>query len=77
MTAVKTRQIEEATILKGCVVSSLYRAFAELADAQEHITNIEGNGSPELYDEIATAYETVRKLRDRVLAMEPTGLFEV
>lgn len=77
MTAVKTRQIEDAKILKGCVVSSLCRAFAELADAQEHITSIEGKGSPELYDEIADAYETVRKLRDRVLAMEPTGLFEI
>lgn len=77
MTAVKERQIKDAEILKGCVVSSLYRAFAELTDAQEHITNIEGDGSSELYDEIATAYATVRHLRDRVLAMTPTGLFEV
>lgn len=77
MPAVKERQLEEAKILKGCAVSSLCRAFAELTDAQERITNVEGVGSAQLYDDIAAAYETVRKLRDRVRAMEPTGLCDI
>lgn len=57
-------------------IAALERAFRELCDAQDEISFVEGEGSSELYEEIAIAYQTVESLRKRLKKMTVTGYFE-
>lgn len=75
-TATKQDPIERAKELQSQASLALSRAFDELCDAQNLLTDVEGNGSADIYSEIADAYQHVAQLRDKVQALKPTGLFE-
>jgi hypothetical protein len=68
-------QLNVATIRRNKAASALGRAFDDLREAQELITNVEAKGSADLYDKIADAYQLVSALRSKVKSLEPTGLF--
>ena len=67
--------IEEANIRKMKAIERLEQAHALLRDAQNHITDVEGNESAAIYDGIADAYQSVAALRDKTRRMKATGLF--
>jgi hypothetical protein len=68
-------QLNVATIRRNKAASALSRAFDDLREAQELITNVEAKGSADLYDKIADAYQLVSALRSKVKSLQPTGLF--
>lgn len=74
--AFESELIERATKKKRLAAEALSRAFEELCLAQNEITYVEGQGSADIYEEIADAYQTVSKLRGKLEAMKPTGFFE-
>ena len=71
-----TEQICEATIRRDKAALALNRAFDMLREAQNEITNVQANGSADMYDKIADAYQLVSALRSKVKSLQPTGLFE-
>jgi len=73
--ATTAERIDTARQRKQRAIDALARAYAELCSAQEWIASVEGDGSAELYGQIADTYETVSQLRDKLTAMKPTGLF--
>lgn len=68
--------IDEANIRKQSTAALLDRAYTLLCEAQDRITDVEGPGSSDVYEEIANAYQSVQALRTKVLAIQPTGLFQ-
>lgn len=76
MTATTTHPIEEANIRKQKAIKALEQAHAWLRQAQDEIANVEGDGSADIYSEIADAYEAVETLRTKTMRIKPTGLFQ-
>lgn len=76
-TAIKNQApIDKANEKKRLAIDALNRAAIELCEAQNQITYVEGNGSADIYDAIATTYQDVAKLRRRLNEMKSTGFFE-
>lgn len=69
--------VTDAGSLKRATATKLDEAYAALQAAQEYICNVEGDGSSDIYDDIADAYIIVSKLRDRVRKLKPTGVFKI
>ena len=68
--------IEKATSLQKEASGKIGLAIRALEEAQNAITNVEGQGSADIYSEIADHYTALRDLKHRVDDMQPTGLFD-
>lgn len=69
-------QIQRANERKTRALQALAYAHKALLNAQNHVTDIEGNGSAAIYDSIADVYQQVATLQQQLRRLQPTGLFE-